>query len=87
MKEKFIIYLENEYIYIDIYSIRDNVQTIFCKGKIHHNELIEVEKSSQSSNRLINSIISLYYVSIPNLKMSSIHYKICMRKRLLETFK
>ena len=87
MNEKFITYLESEYIYIDMYSLRDNVQTIFGKGKISLKELIEVEKSPQSSTRVINSIVSLYYVSDPNLKISSIHYKMRMRKPLLETLK
>ena len=87
MNEKFISYLESEYIYIDIYSLRDNVQTIFGKGKISLKELIEVEKSSQSSTRVINSIVSLYYISDPNLKIASIHYKMRMRKPLIETLK
>ena len=87
MNEKFITYLESEYIYLDIYSLRDNVQSIFGKGKISLKELIEVEKSSQSSTRVINSIVSLYYISDPNLKIASIHYKMRMRKPLLETLK
>ena len=39
MNEKLITYLESEYIYIDIYSLRDDVQTIFGKGKISLKEL------------------------------------------------
>ena len=87
MNEKFITYLESEYIYLDMYSLRDNVQTIFGKGKISLKELIEVEKSNQSSTRVINSIASLYYISDPNLKIASIHYKMRMRKPLIETLK
>ena len=87
MNEKFVTYLESEFIYIDIYSLRDNVQTIFGKGKISLKELIDIEKSSQTSTRVINSIVSLYYVSDPNLKIASIHYKMRMRKPLIETLK
>ena len=87
MTEKLITYLESEYIYIDIYSLRDNVQSIFGKGKISLKELVEVEKSSQSTTRVINSIVSLYYVSDPNLKVASIHYKMRMRKPLEEALK
>ena len=87
MNEKFITYLESEYIYIDIYSLRDNVQNIFGKGKISLKELIQAEKSNQSTSRVINSIVSLYYISDPNLKIASIHYKMRMRKPLIETLK
>ena len=87
LNEKFITYLESEYIYIDIYSLRDNVQNIFGKGKIKLKDLIDVENSSQSSTRVINSVVSLYYISDPNLKIASIHYKMRMRKPLLETLK
>ena len=87
MTEKLITYLESEYIYIDIYSLRDNVQSIFGKGKISLKELVEVEKSAQSTTRVINSIVSLYYVSDPNLKVASIHYKMRMRKPLEEALK
>ena len=87
MNEKFITYLESEYIYLDIYSLRDNVQSIFGKGKIRLKDLIEVEKSTQSSTRVINSIVSLYYISDSNLKIASIHYKMRMRKPLIETLK
>ena len=87
MNEKFVTYLESEFIYIDIYSLRDNVQTIFGKGKISLKELIDIEKSSQSSTRVINSIVSLYFISDPNLKVASIHYKMRMRKPLIETLK
>ena len=87
MNEKFITYLESEYIYIDIYSLRDNAQNIFGKGKISLKELIQAEKSNQSTSRVINSIVSLYYISDPNLKIASIHYKMRMRKPLIETLK
>ena len=87
MNEKFITYLESEYIYIDIYSLRDNMQNIFGKGKISLKELIQVEKSNQATSRVINSIVSLYYISDPNLKIASIHYKMRMRKPLIETLK
>ena len=87
MNEKFITYLESEYMYIDIYSLRDNTQSIFGKGKISLKELIDVEKSNQSTTRVINSIVSLYYISDPNLKIASLHYKMRMRKPLLETLK
>ena len=85
--ENFINYLESDYIYIDIYSLRDNVQSIFGKGKIKLKELIEVENSPEYSSRVINSICSLYYVKDPNLKIASIHYKMRMRKPLKEALK
>ena len=87
INENLINYLESEYIYIDIYSLRDNIQTIFGKGKICLKELIEVENSPQSSSRVINSICSLFYIKNPNLKIANIHYKMRMRKSLIEALK
>ena len=87
VNENLINYLESEYIYVDIYSLRDNVQTIFGKGKIRLKELIEVENSPESTRRVINSICSIYYVKDPNLKIASIHYKMRMRKPLSEALK
>ena len=87
VNENLINYLESEYIYIDIYSLRDNVQTIFGRGKIKLKELIEVEISSQSSSRVINAICSLYYIKDQNLKIASMHYKMRMRKPLNEALK
>ena len=87
VNENLINYLESEYIYIDIYSLRDNIQTIFGKGKINLKELIEVEINPESSSRVINSICSLYYVGNPNLKIASIHYKMRMRRPLSEALK
>ena len=87
VNENLINYLDSEYIYIDIYSLRDNVQTIFGKGKISLKELIDLENSPQSSTRVVNSICSLYYIKNPNLKIASIHYKMRMRKPLNEALK
>ena len=87
VNENLMNYLESEFINIEIYSLRDNVQTIFGKGKISLKELIEIEKSPQSSSRVINSICSLYYIKDQNLKIASIHYKMRMRKPLSETLK
>ena len=87
INENLINYLDSEYIYIDVYSLRDNIQTIFGKGKINLKELIEIENSYQSSTRVINSICSIYYIKNPNLKIASIHYKMRMRKPLNEALK
>jgi len=87
VNENLMNYLESEFINIEIYSLRDNVQTIFGKGKISLKELIEIEKSPKSSSRVINSICSLYYIKDQNLKIASIHYKMRMRKPLSETLK
>ena len=87
VNENFINYLESEYIYIDIYSLRDNVQSIFGKGKIELKELIDIENSNKSSTRVINSICSIYYVKDKNLKVASLHYKMRMRKPLKESYK
>lgn len=85
--DNFINYLQSNYINVDIYSLRDNVQTIFGRGKINLKELIDVEINSQSSSRVINAICSLYYIKDPNLKIASIHYKMRMRKPLNEAIK
>ena len=87
VNENLINYLDSEFINIDIYSLRDNVQNIFGKGKISLKELIEVENSPQSSTRVINSICSVYYIRDPNLKIASIHYKMRMRKPLSDALK
>ena len=49
MNEKFITYLESEYIYIDIYSLRDNVQNIFGKGKIKLNFILCIRSKFKNS--------------------------------------
>jgi protein fantom len=87
INENLINYLDSENIYIDVYSLRDNIQTIFGKGKIRLKELIEIERSLQSATRVINSICSIYYIKNPNLKIANIHYKMRMRKPLGETLK
>ena len=87
VNENLMNYLESEFINIEIYSLRDNIQTIFGKGKISLKELIEIEKSPKSSSRVINSICSLYYIKDQNLKIASIHYKMRMRKPLSDTLK
>ena len=85
--EHLINYLESDYIYIEVYYLRDNVESIFGKGKISLKELIDAETINKTNTRVINSICSLYFIEDQNLKIGSIHYKLRMRKPISEVLK
>lgn len=91
--EHLIHYLESDFIMLDIYYIKDNVQALLGKGKIPLQELINVEnpKSNQGgslpTSRVINGVCQLFYSKDENLLIGSLHYKMRMRQPLLEVVK
>ena len=85
--EHLLNYLESNYINIELYFLRDNVQSIFGKGKISLKELINIEKNIQNTSRVINSVCSIYFYKNEQLKIASIHYKMRMRKPISEALK
>lgn len=86
VNESLLNYLENDFVELEIYSIRDNIQMKFGKGKVSLKELMEVENMSNLT-RVINSECPIFSDKNPNLKVATIHYKMCMRKPLSEALK
>ena len=86
VNESLLNYLENDFVELEIYSIRDNIQMKFGKGQVSLKELMEVENMNNPS-RVINSECPIFSDKNPNLKVATIHYKMCMRKPLSEALK
>ena len=47
--EQFLNLLESDYIYVEVYYLRDNVQSILGKGKIPLVDLVNAEKNNKTS--------------------------------------
>ena len=87
VNEYFLDYLENDGIFIEFYSIRDNVKMIFGKGRISLKELMELENSPEAKTRVINSEVEIYHNKNMGLKVATLYYKMRMRKPLSEVLK
>jgi hypothetical protein len=93
--EHLIYYLESDYILIDIYYIKDNMQALLGRGKISLKQIIELENvqnnlynSNQSEKkRASNGICQIFYSKDENLLIGSIHYKMRMRQPMSEIIK
>lgn len=99
--ENFVHYLESENISIDIYYIKDNIQSILGKAKISLYDILESENPSSNKfnqissennytnnlTRVINSVCTIYYAKDQTLKIGTIHYKMRMRQPILEVIK
>ena len=80
INESLLNYLENDFMKVEFYSIRDNVQVKFGDGKISLKELLEIENAYNTTSRMINSEYPIFYNKNPNLKVATIYYKMSMRK-------
>jgi hypothetical protein len=95
--DNFINYLECDNIMVDIYYVQDNVQTIFGKGKIPLSQILEQENPSDHKlanlhtggmlTRVVNNVCTVYYARDASIMIGSIHYKMRMRKPILELIK
>ena len=95
--DNFLNYLECDYIVVDIYYVQDNVQTIFGKGKIPLSQILEQENPSDHKltnlhsggllTRVVNNVCTVYYARDASIMIGSIHYKMRMRKPILELIK
>lgn len=93
--EHIIHYLESDYVSIDIFYIKDNIQALLGKGKIPLQQLIAQESSENlniydkfnQNSRVVNNVCSIYYAKDTSLLVGTIHYKMRMRNPLLETVK
>ena len=85
--EQFLNLLESDYIYVEVYYLRDNVQSILGKGKIPLVDLVNAEKNNKTNSRVVNHVCSIYYIQDPSLKIASIHYKMRMRTPISEVLK
>ncbi len=84
--ENLLNYLESEYIYIEIYYLRDNEQVILAKGKIPLIDLINI-KSDNTNSRVINKVCPCYSINDNGLKIASLHYKMRTRNPISEALK
>ena len=85
VNEGFLNYLKNEYLSIEVYSLRDNVQVILGEGKISLNELLE--NNPNLPKQLINGECDIFYKKSRNLKIATLHYQMKMVKPLSEALK
>jgi protein fantom len=85
VNEGFLNYLKNEYLSIEVYSLRDNVQVILGEGKISLNELLE--NNPNLPRQLINGECDIFYKKSRNLKIATLHYQMKMVKPLSEALK
>jgi len=93
--EHLIYYLESDYILIDIYYIKDNVQALLGRGKISLKQIIELENFQNNlynsiqleQKRVSNGICQIFYSKDENLLIASIHYKMRMRHPMSEIIK
>ena len=83
--ENFIIFLEDDFILIELYYLKNNTQTIFATGKIMLNQLIQIEHDPRT--RVVNGYIEMFYISDSSIKMCDIKYKMRMRRSILEKIK
>jgi protein fantom len=85
--EHLLNYLESDYIYIEIYYLRDNQQAILGKGKIPLIDLINAERENKTNSRVVNRICPCYSINDEGLKIASIHYKMRTRNPIAEILK
>jgi protein fantom len=83
--ENFISYLQDEYIIIELYYLKNNTQTIFANGKIKLSQLIQIE--SDLKTRVIHGYVEMFYIDDASIKLCDIKYKMRMRKSILEKIK
>ena len=85
VNEAFLNYLKNEYMTIEVYSLRDNVQIILGEGKISLNELLN--NNPNLSRQKINGVCEIFYKKNKRLKIATLHYQMKMIKPLSEALK
>ena len=78
--EYFINFLKGEYIIVELYTIKDNIQTIIANGKIELVKLIRVEKNQ--NKRVVNGNIEMFLSSDTRYKLCDIKFKMRMRKSI-----
>ena len=83
--ENFILYLQDEYILIELYYLKNNTQIIFANGKIKLSQLIQIENDLKT--RVVHGYIEMYYIEDSSIKLYDIKYKMRMRKSILEKIK
>lgn len=84
INENLLNYLENDFVNVEFYSIRDKVQLIFGEGKISLKELLTNENSFSNE---INSVCQIYHNKNKELKIGTIFYKMRMRKPIKEALR
>ena len=80
--ENFIIYLQDDFIIIELYYLKNNTQTIFANGKIPLNQLIQIENDPKT--RVIHGYIEMFCIDDSSIKICDIKYKMRMRNSILE---
>ena len=85
VNEGLLNYLKNEYMTIEVYSLRDNVQIILGEGKISLNDLLI--NNPNLSRQKINGECEIYYKKNKRLKIATLHYQMKMIKPLSEALK
>ena len=70
--ENFILYLQDEYILIELYYLKNNTQTIFANGKIKLSQLIQIEHDLKT--RVIHGYIEMFYIDDSSIKLCDIKY-------------
>jgi hypothetical protein len=85
VNEGLLNYLKNEYMTIEVYSLRDEVQIILGEGKIGLNDLLNYNPNL--SRQVLNGQCDIYYKKNKSLKIATLHYQMKMIKPLSEALK
>ncbi len=79
--EYFINFLEGDYIIVELYTMKDNIQKIIANGKI---ELVQLIKAENNKNkRVVNGNIEMFLSADSRIKLCDIKYKMRMRKSII----
>ena len=78
--ENFILYLQDEYILIELYYLKNNTQIIFANGKIKLSQLIQIENDLKT--RVVHGYIEMFYIDDASIKLCDI--KINFRKNKMD---
>jgi hypothetical protein len=93
--EHLIYYFESDFITIDIYYIKDNIQALLARGKISLRQVIELEDSPNEigknkmtqDSRVCNGVCQLFYAKDESLLVGSLHFKMRLRNPISEIIK
>ena len=87
VNESLLNYLKNEYMTVEVYTLRDQVQMLLGEGKISLNELLNNNPNPNISKQIINSQCEIFYKKNNGIKIATLHYQMKMVKPLSEALK
>ena len=71
--EDFILFLQDDFIRIELYYLKNNTQTIFAEGKINLRQLIQIENDLKT--RVVHGYIEMFCINDSSIKMCDINIR------------